>query len=120
MASGVARRQGAQTNKRSCSPFTVNARAVGYSSSADSDTGTPRAEIWTPLWSRPVSYEELHALLKEGRAEVKGRQASHSIEFAEAVASLGVDRGITEFVRYSLLKKAARRQLHRGLRDGSP
>jgi CRISPR-associated protein Csx17 len=36
---------------------------------------------------------------------VKGRQASHSIEFAEAVASLGVDRGITEFVRYSLLKR---------------
>ncbi|MFL6227343.1 MAG: type I-U CRISPR-associated protein Csx17 [Pyrinomonadaceae bacterium] len=104
-ASGVARRQSTRANKRSCSPFTVNARAVGYSSSADSDAGKARAEIWTPLWNRPVGYDEIHALLKEGRAEVKGRQASHSIEFAEAVASLGVDRGITEFVRYSLLKR---------------
>ena len=32
------------------SPFTVQARAVGHSSSAQQDRADARAELWTPLW----------------------------------------------------------------------
>jgi CRISPR-associated protein Csx17 len=43
--------------------------------------------------------------LREGRANVAGRPATNALEFAEAACSLGVDRGIERFVRYSLLKR---------------
>jgi CRISPR-associated protein Csx17 len=102
-ASGIYRRQGTAYRSVLCSPFTVRCRAVGYSSAADKDDA--RAEIWMPIWRRPVRYAELRALLREGRASVQGRPASNALEFAEAACSLGVDRGIEQFVRYSLLKR---------------
>ncbi len=104
-ASGVSRRQGNTSRIASSSPFTVHARAVGYASSADNDEKEARKEVWMPLWNRPVQYEELRAVLREGRADIGRKPATNGIEFAEAVASLGVDRGITDFVRYSLLKR---------------
>jgi len=102
-ASGIYRRQGARYRTILCSPFTVRARAVGYGSAAAKDDA--RAEIWTPVWERPVSYRELKVFLREGRATVQGRPAETALEFAEAAASLGVDRGVRQFVRYSLLKR---------------
>lgn len=105
-ASGVAVRHEAAGVRTLASPFTVRARAVGYESAADKDRQDKRAfEVWAPLWARPVTYRELRAFLAEGRAEVGGRPARNSIEFAEAAVSLGVDRGVSEFVRYSLLKR---------------
>ena len=102
-ASGIYRRQGAGYRSILCSPFTVRARAIGYGSASTKDDA--RAEIWTPLWHRPVRYNELSILLREGRASVHGRPAENALEFAEAARSLGVDRGINRFVRYSLLKR---------------
>lgn len=102
-ASGIYRRQGAGYRSILCSPFTVRARAIGYGSASLKDDA--RAEIWMPLWQRPVRYDELKILLREGRASVQGRPATNALEFAEAARSLGVDRGIDHFVRYSLLKR---------------
>jgi CRISPR-associated protein Csx17 len=102
-ASGLYRRQGAYYRAVLCSPFTVRATRVGYGSASAKDDA--RAEIWAPLWRGRVRYEELKALLREGRASVDGRPAENAIEFAEAACSLGVDRGIDRFVRYSLLKR---------------
>jgi len=102
-ASGLYRRQGAHYRAVLCSPFTVRATRVGYGSASAKDDA--RAEIWTPLWRGPVRYEELKTLLREGRASVDGRPAANALEFAEAACSLGVDRGIESFVRYSLLKR---------------
>ncbi len=102
-ASGIYRRQGASYRSVLCSPFTVRARAIGYGSASFKDDA--RAEIWMPLWQRPVRYDELKILLREGRASVQGRPATNALEFAEAARSLGVDRGIDHFVRYSLLKR---------------
>ena len=102
-ASGIYRRQGVGYRPLLCSPFTVSATRVGYASASSEDDA--RAEIWTPLWTNAVGYEELKALLREGRATVRGRPAKNALEFAEAACSLGVDRGIKEFVRYSLLKR---------------
>jgi CRISPR-associated protein Csx17 len=104
-ASGISRRQGSEGRVASSSPFTVRARAVGYFSSSSEDEREARDEVWTPLWSRPVQYEELRTVLREGRADIGRKPATNAIEFVEAVASLGVDRGITDFVRYSLLKR---------------
>lgn len=104
-ASAVTVRHEAAGSRALASPFTVRARAVGYASAVDNDRQDARAEVWAPLWTRPVTYRELRAFLAEGRAEVGGRRARNSIEFAEAASSLGVDRGVSEFMRYSLLKR---------------
>jgi CRISPR-associated protein Csx17 len=102
-ASGLYRRQGVGFRSFLCSPFTVNGSAVGYGSSSDKDDS--RAEIWAPLWPNRTCYSEIKVLLREGRADVSGRPAKTGMQFAEAVSSLGVDRGIDRFVRYSLLKR---------------
>jgi len=104
-ASSITRRQRSTVGSALRSPFTVRATPVGFSSSSEKDQSDARAEIWAPLWERPAGYREIRTLLSEGRADIGRTPASNGIEFAEAAASLGVDRGISEFVRYNLLKR---------------
>lgn len=86
-------------------PFCVQASGSGYGSSASADEADARCEIWMPLWQAPVSLVELQTLLAEGRAQVGKRPAKNGVDFARAVASLGVDRGIGEFHRYGFHKR---------------
>ncbi|HLI84095.1 MAG TPA: type I-U CRISPR-associated protein Csx17 [Bryobacteraceae bacterium] len=104
-AAGLYRRQGVGYRSFLCSPFTVKTLAVGYGSASAKDSVNARAEIWAPLWERPAGYGELRTLLREGRAAVDGKPARNGLEFAEAACMLGVDRGITGFVRYNLLMR---------------
>ena len=82
-------------------PFCVRQSGVGYGSNTKKDEQDARAEIWLPLWSRKASVAELTALFAEGRAQVGRRPARDGVDFARSVASLGVARGIEEFVRFS-------------------
>lgn len=113
-ASGMASRQrGIDSGYRfAVSPFTVRHRAAGYGSagSGDDDPQRVRAEVWVPVWQRPAGLAEVARLIAEGRVEVSGRKrnmnrATDSMDFADAVASLGVDRGIDRFVRYAFIKR---------------
>lgn len=113
-ASGLASRQQGQASGYpfAASPFTVRHVAAGYGSAGRTDDSPSkvRAEIWMPVWDRPASLREVERFLGEGRVEVGGRggearRASDSLDFAEAVASLGVDRGVRGFVRYTLTKR---------------
>ncbi|NOY90989.1 MAG: type I-U CRISPR-associated protein Csx17 [Deltaproteobacteria bacterium] len=85
---------------RAAFPFAVGATASGYASAASADEGDSRGELWLPLWSEPTSAQELRALMGEGRADIQGRRARTGLDFAQAVSSLGVDRGIESFERY--------------------
>jgi CRISPR-associated protein Csx17 len=80
-------------------PFTVHQTGIGYPSAADADESAARAEMWLPLWDSPTSARELRRVLAEGRATVGKRAARNGLDFARAVATLGVDRGISEFQR---------------------
>ncbi|KYC38581.1 hypothetical protein WA1_35950 [Scytonema hofmannii PCC 7110] len=71
---------------------------VGYGSAADGDEA--RAELWIPLWSAPTGLRELQLLFNEGRAKVGRKTARDAIDFARAISSRGVVRGIDEFIRY--------------------
>jgi CRISPR-associated protein Csx17 len=102
-ASSIVRRHETSSGGLLSSPFTVRPCSLGFGSAVQGEKSRP--EIWAPLWSKPLGFAELTAFFGEGRAEVGRRRAINSIDFAQSVGSLGVDRGVTEFVRYSLLKR---------------
>lgn len=102
-ASGLYRRHGVSYDSLLCSPFTVRADKIGFGSASRDEQA--RAEIWVPLWRRAALYSEIKVLLREGRASVGQKPAKSGLDFAEAATSLGVDRGIDRFVRYSILMR---------------
>ncbi len=78
-------------------PFTVRSTGVGYGSAGRENS---RGETWLPLWKQPARLVEIKAFFSEGRAEIRGKPAYNGLDFARAIAMLGVDRGISNFVRY--------------------
>jgi CRISPR-associated protein Csx17 len=89
-------------------PFTVRTVGAGAGSVALGDEPNARAETWFPLWERPATLGELTAILGEGRVQVSGRTARDALDFARAVAGLGLQRGITAFQRYAYLQRFGR------------
>jgi CRISPR-associated protein Csx17 len=69
-----------------------------------------RGDLFLPLWKRPASYSEIAHVFSEGRVRLKTRQARNTVDFARAIAELGVDRGITRFYRYSFLTRNGKMQ----------
>ena len=86
------------------SSFTVSSAPFGYSSSNVADYND-RMEIWAPIWKNPSFLNEIKMFFKEGRVAIRGRIARNGMDFAEAVNSLGVDRGLNGFMRYNFLKR---------------
>jgi len=110
-ASGAVRRL-AWGNSRSAVPFTVGSSAVGYASKARDEEGRDSKEIWLPLWRRPASSAEVARLIGEGRATVgRWEDVETGLDFVRAVASLGVDRGISEFSRHVVAERYGQSKL---------
>lgn len=86
-------------------PFCVQSTGVGYGSADESDESASRNEMWFPLWDAPTCLGELTSLLAEGRVEKRGRRAHNGVDFARAIASLGIDRGIQSFERYGFQQR---------------
>jgi CRISPR-associated protein Csx17 len=109
--SGVVRRSRSDTRQMAVFPFTTNVVGAGSQTLAGKDGFRPKqakreiAEIWTPLWERPLRLNELKLVLAEGRSAIGTKQASNGVEFSRAVASFGVDRGISSFGRYTFLMR---------------
>ena len=100
-ASGIGRKN-ESSGSLPISPFTVKLSSP-YSSADPSD---PKSfELWLPVWKNPAYLNEIRMIFIEGRSDVGRKTASNGLQFAESVNSLGVDRGINEFVRYSLSVK---------------
>jgi len=99
-AGSVSRRLGARTRPLGAFPFVVAATAPETSGEAGHDRG----EVWTPLWSRPMTVPELTTLFARGRAEIGGHGAVTPAAFSVAVMRRGVDAGIGEFRRFALGK----------------
>jgi len=85
--------------------FAVRTTDAGYDTASAGDIAKGRAETWLPLWERPASYREVASLFAEGRASVGRRSARDGMDFARAVATLGVDRGISAFERFGYLQR---------------
>ena len=95
--------RGAGLRRRVASfPFTCRVSYSDATSILLKETGD--REIWLPLWSNPASLKSIKTVFSEGRAEIAGRQARDGLDFIRAVASLGTDRGISEFRHYGLVR----------------
>lgn len=92
-------------------PFTALSRLGTAGAAAASDDADSRGEIWMPMWSDFWGIEEVTALFGEGRATVGTRPARDGLDFARAVARLGVDRGIQSFQRFAFMMRAGKAYL---------
>jgi CRISPR-associated protein Csx17 len=101
-ASGTVRRHQYDA-ARAARPFTVSFSADGSESGAAREES--RGEVWAPVWSRPLTLAEIRQLFGEARASWRGRPAQQAVEFYAATRTLGVARGIDEFVRYGLQRR---------------
>ncbi len=98
LAGGASRRLGARARAVGAFPFVTRAAGPGVAGEAGRDF----AEVWAPLWERPMTLPEARALFLRGRAEVRGRGVLTPSAFATAIVRRGVDAGISEFRRFIL------------------
>lgn len=110
-AAAATRRLGSAAGGALGYPFAVRPTSAGTDTGTLVEEGTTRGEIWMPLWSRPMTLSELQHLLSEGRATVGARLARDGLDFARAVASLGIDRGISSFQRYQFVMRSGKAYL---------
>lgn len=97
-AGAASRRLGARARAQGAFPFVARAAAP----SGAGEAGRDLAELWAPLWERPMTVPEVRALFARGRAEIRGRGANTPAAFAAAIVRRGVDAGVSHFVRFSL------------------
>ncbi|HXF54796.1 MAG TPA: type I-U CRISPR-associated protein Csx17 [Hyphomicrobiaceae bacterium] len=107
-AASAVRRLESSTAAVLSAPFTVRSRLATVGTGASSDDADARGEIWMPLWHAPFTLEEVQSLFSEGRAALGTRPARDGLDFARAVAHLGVDRGIAAFQRYGFLMRSGK------------
>lgn len=111
LAGSLVRRLGLHSTDKAAFPFTVRPRAVGTGSLSEDEMTESRGELWLPIWDRRACLPELQALFAEGRAELNGQPAQDAVDFARAVAELGVARGIRSFSRYVFLQRSGKAYL---------
>jgi CRISPR-associated protein Csx17 len=96
LAGGPSRRLGTRSRAVGAFPFVTHAAAPDSAG----DAGRDLAEMWAPLWDRPMTLPEARGLFLRGRAEARGRGVLTPSAFATAVVGRGVDAGIIEFRRF--------------------
>lgn len=109
--SGVSRKTTTAGGQMAAFPFMVNVVGAGSETLPENDSHRPKqakrdiAEMWAPLWHRPLKLAELQSILSEGRLSLHKRSATNGMEAARAISTLGVDKGIDQFSRFSFLMR---------------
>jgi CRISPR-associated protein Csx17 len=98
-----ATRKNQHATGRAAMPFTVTPSPDGTASGAAGEES--RGEVWAPVWHADLTLAEIKQLFAEGRASWRGRPARKAGDFYAATRTLGVARGIDEFVRYGLQRR---------------
>ncbi len=114
LAGSVSRRLGRESTSSVASfPFSVSTVMGGAEvmSAAEGAGSSSRGELWLPLWGKPMSLNELKRLFSEGRARLGRRTARNGLDFARSVATLGISRGISGFVRFGIYKRSGKSYL---------
>lgn len=98
LAGSPSRRLGSRARSVGAFPFVTRSAAP----ERENEAGRGRAEVWLPVWSRPMTVAEVRMLFLRGRAEVGGTGSTTPAAFAAAVVRRGVDAGIDGFQRFVL------------------
>ena len=98
-AGGPSRQLGSRRQPTGAFPFVTTAMRP----KSEKEAGGVEAEVWAPIWDRPMTEPELRSLFARGRSELGGRGGTSSAAFAAGVMSRGVDAGVKEFRRFLLL-----------------
>ena len=93
-AGAAVRRLVAGTKSAVSYPFQVNSIDIDPNVAPREEN---KGDLFLPLWERFTTIDEISHLFSEGRVRLGKRQASNTLEFARAIAALGVDRGILPF-----------------------
>lgn len=112
-AGGASRRLGALSRAVGAFPFVTQPAAPD----AAGEAGRILGEIWTPLWSRPMTLAEAQTLFSRGRAELRGRGARKPADFATAIRKRGVDAGISKFGRFTLGRTTSTKTFEPSFKD---
>ena len=96
----ASRRLGSGRKAFGAFPFIV----AGAAPESAGECGRNVGEAWLPVWERPMAVQEVEAVFSRGRAEVNGKGAVTAAAFAAAIIQRGVDAGLSEFRRFSLLR----------------
>lgn len=110
LTASAVKRLDVQAGVRAAAPFVASSSAAGYATAADSDESA-RGEQWLPLWSQPLAFAECRRLFAEGRAQIGHATARQPLDIAQAVARLGVARGITAFQRFGYIERNGQSKL---------
>lgn len=103
----VVRRLDGRSLPQAAAPFAMRAQAAGYASAAGGEEAA-RGEQWFPLWNRPATLSEVHALFAEGRVQLGRSAANRPLDAARALGKLGVARGIDAFERVGFIERNGR------------
>ncbi len=89
-----------QTNdlQIACLPFAVRPSTAGQGTLTAAETC--RGEVWFPLWAKPLRWRLVEHLFTEARLSLGNRPAVTGLDARRAIASLGCNRSINQFVRY--------------------
>jgi len=83
-------------------PFQFQLSVTGRDSASSKEQSG--RELWLPLWNHKATFSEVAYLLAEGRAERSQQAVRRGVDMMQAVAQLGIDRGINEFARYAIVR----------------
>ena len=106
-AGAVVRRLAAGAKAEASFPFFVRRSDFGSTASRAEEN---RGELFLPLWERSASLSEIIHLFSEGRVRLGKKQARTTVDFARAIAELGVDRGIARFHRHVFFTRNGKMQ----------
>lgn len=107
-SSATTRRLDGHSSGNASFPFTVQVTGAGTGTTAMADEEGARAEMWVPLWEECASSSELKSVLNEGRMTLGNKPVREGLDFARAVARLGIDRGVSAFQRYTFVQRYGR------------
>jgi CRISPR-associated protein Csx17 len=101
-AGAAAKRIGVSKSGTPTFPFQFRITVTNSDNTGGGDNGG--GELWLPLWRHPTHFAEIRQTIAEGRAEVGSRVAQRGVDMVRAVTGLGIDRGISAFWRYAIVK----------------
>ncbi len=104
LASQATKQLDGRSSAKAAAPFATHAATTGYISTSIKEKDA-RGEQWMPLWTQATSLHDLQHLLSEGRVQKQQFSASRPIDFARAIARLGVAKGIDSFQRFGYLER---------------